>query len=138
MSEPVVEGMERLFRLEEVSRSPVRIASLELIRSGSLWFVRSRSTDGAEGLALTNGRIAYLYPILQQLVIPYFNGKDARDLELLVDGVYLHQANYKLAGLALWCCAGYVEASLLDLLGKVARRLVADLLGGALRHEIPV
>jgi L-alanine-DL-glutamate epimerase-like enolase superfamily enzyme len=65
-------------------------------------------------------------------------GKDARDLEALIDGVYVFRSNYKLAGLPLWCCVSWVEFSLLDLLGKVARRPVGELLGGVLRREVPV
>jgi L-alanine-DL-glutamate epimerase-like enolase superfamily enzyme len=129
---------QRLFHLEQASSTPVRIASIELLRNGNLHFVRSRSTDGAVGVALANARVGYLYPILLQLVVPYFIGKDARDLEALVDGVYVHQSNYKLAGLALWCCVAYVEFSLLDLLGKVARKPVSELLGGVRRREVPV
>jgi L-alanine-DL-glutamate epimerase-like enolase superfamily enzyme len=126
------------FRLDRVSTTPVKIASVELLRHGKVHVVRSTSADGAVGLAVTNDRVEYLFPILQQLVMPYFAGKDARDLEALVDGVYVHRSNYKLAGLALWCCVGWVEFSLLDLLGQVSRKSVGDLLGGVRRQEVPV
>ena len=137
----------------KVFTSPVRIASIEVWRvegsarrfpfhrptnDGELYFIRSTSTDGATGIAIAHDRIGHLYPILQQLVIPYFTGKDARDLEGLVDGVYVHRSNYKLAGLALWCCVGWVECSLLDLLGRAANKPVGELLGGVVRREIPV
>ena len=124
--------------LDKVSRSPLKIASVELLRSGAQHFVRSTTSDGAVGIAVTNDRVKYLHPILEQLVIPYFLGKDARDLEALVDGVYVYKSNYKLAGLALWCCVGWVEFSLLDLLGKVAKKPVGALLGRVLRREVPV
>jgi len=119
-------------------KSPVKIASIELLRGGKNYFVRTRSTDGALGVAVTNSRAAYLYPILQQLVIPYFIGKDARDLESLIDGVYLYRSNYKLSGVALWCCVAWVEFSLLDLLGKIEGKPVGELLGGVIRREIPI
>jgi L-alanine-DL-glutamate epimerase-like enolase superfamily enzyme len=118
--------------------SPVRIASIELLRDQRNHFLRTRSADGAEGIALTNGRVRYLYPMLQQLVIPYFLGKDARQLEALLDGVYVYQSNYKLSGVAFWCCVAWVEFSLLDLLGKIARRPVGELLGGVVRREVPI
>ncbi len=118
--------------------SPVRIASIELLRDRRNHFVRTRSADGAEGIALTNGRASYLYPMLQQLVIPYFVGKDARRLEALLDGVYVYQSNYKLSGVAFWCCVAWVEFSILDLLGKIARRPVGELLGGVVRREVPI
>ncbi len=119
-------------------KSPVKIASIELLRDDKNYFVRTRSTDGALGVAVTNSRAAYLYPILQQLVIPYFIGKDARDLDSLIDGVYVYRSNYKLSGLALWCCVAWVEFSVLDLLGKIEGKPVGELLGGVIRREIPI
>jgi len=119
-------------------KSPVKIASIELLRDDKNYFVRTRSTDGGLGVAVTNSRAAYLYPILQQLVIPYFIGKDARDLDSLIDGVYVYRSNYKLSGLALWCCVAWVEFSLLDLLGKIEGKPVGELLGGVIRREIPI
>ena len=55
--------------------SPVIVESIELLRAGREYVVRVRSTDGAEGISLTNSRAAYLYPILNRLVVPYFIGK---------------------------------------------------------------
>ncbi len=119
-------------------KSPVKIASIELLRGKKNHFVRARSTDSAVGVAVTNSRADYLYPILQKLVIPYFIGKDARNLESLIDGVYLYKSNYKLANLALWCCVAWVEFSLLDLLGKMEAKPVGELLGGVVNHDIAV
>ncbi len=119
-------------------KSPVKIASIELLRGEKNFFIRTRSTDGAVGVAVTNSRAAYLYPILQQLVIPYFIGKDARELDSLIDGVYVYKSNYKLQGVALWCCVAWVEFSILDLLGRITNKPVGELLGGVMRREIPV
>ncbi|MFQ5928691.1 MAG: mandelate racemase/muconate lactonizing enzyme family protein, partial [Acidobacteriota bacterium] len=99
--------------------------------------VRVRSKDGAQGISLTNSRAAYLYAILNQLVIPYFIGKDARDLESHLFGVYRHRSNYKLLGLALWCPVAWVEFALLDMLGMIAQKAIGELLGGVVRSEIP-
>jgi len=117
---------------------PVKVASVELLRGKGAIFVRARSADGAEGLAVTNGRAEYFHPIFQKLVAPYFVGKDARQLESLLDGVYRHRSNYKLSGLALWCCVAWVEMSLLDMLGKITRKPVGELLGGVVRRKVPV
>jgi len=118
--------------------SPVRITSIELLTDKKNHFVRTRSADGAEGIALTNGRARYLHPIFKQLVAPYFIGKDARQLDALLDGVYVHSSNYKLSGLAFWCCVAWVEFSILDLLGKIARKPVGELLGTVIRREVPI
>jgi L-alanine-DL-glutamate epimerase-like enolase superfamily enzyme len=117
--------------------SPLVVASIELLRKGREYFVRVRSEDGAEGVAVTNSRAAYLYPILNRLVIPYFIGKDARDLELHLFEVYRYQSNYKLQGIALWCPLAWVEFALLDMMGRVAGKPIGELLGGIVRREVP-
>ncbi len=137
-AEDRTEAGPEIFPVKKLLRSPVKIARIEVLRSGGAWFVRTTSTDGAAGLAATNERIEYLYPILLRRVIPFFVGKDARDVEALVDGVYVHHSNYKLAGLALWNCVGWIEFSLFDLLGKTAGKTAGEFLGGVLRWEIPV
>ena len=124
-----------VFNLHGLFASPVKIDSIELLRSGSRYFVRTRSADGIEGVIQTKDMEDFV-PILLRRVIPRFLGKDARDLERLVDDVYV--ANYKLSGQALWCPVAYVEQSLFDLLGRTARKPAAELMGGALRKEIPV
>jgi L-alanine-DL-glutamate epimerase-like enolase superfamily enzyme len=124
-----------VFDLPRRVKDPVRIASIELLRSGSRFFVRTRSSDGAEGVILTKDMEDFV-PILLRRVIPHFIGKDARDLESLVDRVYI--ANYKMAGQAFWCPVAYVEQSLFDLLGKTVRKPAGELMGGILRKEIPV
>ena len=42
-----------LFNLHRFSNSPIKIASIDLLQSGNRYFVRTRSTDGAEGVVLT-------------------------------------------------------------------------------------
>ena len=124
-----------MFDLPGQIKQPVKIESIELLKRGSQFFVRTRSTDGAVGLAPTK-QVELFVPIFEKLVAPYFIGKDARDIETLVDGVYVE--NYKLAGLAFWCPVAYVEQSVLDLLGKVAGKSVGALLGGVIRKQIPI
>src|SRR4051812_12489699 len=124
-----------MFDLPGQIEEPVKIESIELLKRGSQFFVRTRSADGAVGLSPTK-QVELFVPIFEKLVAPYFIGKDARDIETLVDGVYIE--NYKLAGLAFWCPVAYVEQSVLDLLGKVAGKSVGALLGGVIRKQIPV
>jgi len=120
-------------------RSPVRIASLELLRRGATYLTRVRSTDGAEGLIVPNAdRLRDVYPLFLHRVAPFFIGRDARELEPLLDELYRHDSNYKFQGLALWVCVAAAEFAILDLLGRVAGRSVADLIGGALRRDIAI
>jgi L-alanine-DL-glutamate epimerase-like enolase superfamily enzyme len=120
-------------------KAPVRVASLELLRNGRTYLVRARSTDGAEAVIVPNAdRLRDVYPVFLNRVAPFFVGKDARDLEPLLDELYRHDSNYKFQGLALWACVAAAEFALLDLLGRVAGKSLADLLGGALRRDIKI
>lgn len=124
--------------LHAAVKAPVKIERIDLLRHDGHVFVRSRSSDGAEGVCLTNGR-DYLIPLLEDRIVPFFLGKDARELESLVDLVYRrHQSNYKLAGLAFWCPVAWVEISLLDMLGRIAGQPIATLLGGVRRRQVDV
>jgi L-alanine-DL-glutamate epimerase-like enolase superfamily enzyme len=117
---------------------PVPIESIDLITHRGEYLVRARS-DGVEGFGVGNSdRLRWAYPILLQQVAPYFVGKDARDLDDLVDGVYLHDSNYKLQGLPFWVCVAAVEFAVLDLLGQVAGAPIGTLLGDVVRQDVAV
>jgi L-alanine-DL-glutamate epimerase-like enolase superfamily enzyme len=117
--------------------SPLVIDSIELLRKDREYIVRVRSKDGAEGVAVTNDRAQYLYPIFNRLVVPYFIGKDARDLESHLFEVYRYRSNYKLQGLALWCPVAWVEFALLDMMGRVSCKSFGQLFGGVVRQQVP-
>src|SRR5579872_2923891 len=118
-------------------KSPVVIESVELLRKGNHHFVRVRSTDGAEGISVDDGRMDVLHPILNRLIIPYFKGKDARQLEEHLFEVYRYQSNYKLLGLALWAPVALVEFAILDMLGRIAGKPIGQLLGTIVRDTMP-
>ena len=118
---------------------PVIIERVELLRAGEHFLVRARSREGATGVAVGHPEVLdTTWPILTGRVAPFFAGKDARDLDGLVDGVYLADSNYKWQGLPFWVPVASVEAAVLDLLGRVSGRPVGDLLGGVQRREIAV
>ena len=118
-------------------KSPVIIESIRLLKKDGEYFVHVRSKDGAEGVSLTNPpRAEYLDKILNQLVIPFFIGKDARDLEDLLWELYRWKDNYKLYGLALWSPQAWVEFAILDMLGRVAGKPMGALLGDIVRQEV--
>jgi L-alanine-DL-glutamate epimerase-like enolase superfamily enzyme len=123
----------------EFFKLPAPIASIELLKSGRHYLVRVRSTDGPEGVATAhNSVMATAYPIFLKRVAPFFIGKDARELESLVHGVYLEDSNYKWQGLPFWVSVASLEIAVLDLLGKLANKPVGELLGGVVRKEIAV
>jgi L-alanine-DL-glutamate epimerase-like enolase superfamily enzyme len=123
----------------ELFKTPVKIEAVELLRNGRHFLTRVRSADGAVGIADAHrDAMQVLYPIFLQRVAPFFVGKDARDLERLIDGVYLDDSNYKWQGLAFWTPVAAVELAVLDLLGKVAGKSVGELFGNVIKREIPV
>jgi L-alanine-DL-glutamate epimerase-like enolase superfamily enzyme len=126
---------EPMFNLPGIVPRPVIVKRIDLLRIGPDYFVRATSADGLTGIVRTK-QISDYVAILQKRVIPYFLNKDARDLETLIDEVYI--ANYKLAGQAFWCPVAYVEQAIFDLLGKTADKPVGALLGGVVRKRIPV
>ncbi len=118
---------------------PVIIDSLELLHYQGNFIVRVRSKDGAEGLSVSNNmHMKYMYTILLSEVMPFFLDKDARDLDALVDGVYIWDSNYKLQGLALWIPVATVEFAILDMLGRIARKSIGELIGTIHNKEIAV
>jgi L-alanine-DL-glutamate epimerase-like enolase superfamily enzyme len=118
---------------------PVRVQSLELLRNGSVFLLRVRSTDGVQAVTVPNpARMAVFYPVFLKYIAPVFVGQDARRLEHLLWDVYRHASNYKMQGLALWTGVAAVEMGLLELLAQTAQCPVADFFGGRLRDDIAV
>ncbi len=118
---------------------PVILESLELLRHGEEILVRARSTDGVEGLSVTNSWWLFdTHPIFLRRVAPFLVGKDARDLEENLEGLLREHITYKLQGLALWSCVAAAEMAVLELLGRVSDKPIGDMLGGVQRRDIPV
>ncbi len=119
--------------------SPVIIDSIRLLKKEREYFIHVRTKDGAEGISLPNPpRPEYLDRILNNLVIPFFIGKDARELENLLWELYRSKDNYKLYGIALWSPQAWVEFAILDLLGRIAKKPMGALFGEVVRKEIPI
>lgn len=120
-------------------KDPVIIDSIKLIKNGKVFIVVVRSKDGAEGYAVSHPKfMEALWPVFNLYVKPPFIGKDARDIENLLNDVYLFDSNYKKQGLLFWVPVACLEFAILDLLGKVANRSVGDFFGGIYRTEIDV
>lgn len=118
---------------------PLVIESMELLRADGEFLVRVRTRDGLEAVAVPNSsRMAEAYPVFLRRVAPHFIGKDARQLESLLEGVYRHRSNYKYQGLVYWCSVAAAEIALLELLGRASGKSIGELFGGIRRKEIPV
>ncbi len=115
---------------KDLFKSPVIIESLELLRYKNNFICQVRSRDGAEGISVSNNaQMLSLYPIMVIRIQPFFIGKDARDLEFLLQEVYLYKSNYKLQNLALWIPVATVEFAILDMLGHISGKSLGQLIG---------
>ena len=117
--------------------SPVIIETLELLRYKDSFLCRVRSKDGGEGWSFANdGLMKTFYQVFLNRLQPYFIGKDARDLEALLEEAYVYQSNYKFQSYALWVPVATIEFAILDLLGKIAGKSIGQLIGDIHHTEI--
>lgn len=124
---------------KELFAEPVIIEKLELLRYQDNFICRVRSSEGGTGLSVSNNaQMKSLYPIFTNRLQHFFIGKDARELEDLLDGVYLHESNYKLQNLALWVPLATIEFAILDLLGQISQLPIGRLIGEIHQPEIAV
>lgn len=115
---------------KELFSTPVIIESLELLRFNNNFLCRVRSKDGAFGISVANNdQMKSLYQVFVNRLQPFFIGKDARNLEILLDEVYVYQSNYKMQNLALWVPLATIEFAILDMLGRIAGKSIGQLIG---------
>jgi L-alanine-DL-glutamate epimerase-like enolase superfamily enzyme len=122
----------------ELFPNPVIIESLELLRYKDSFLCRVRSRDGAEGLSVGHSGLKALYPIFLYNLQPFFLGKDARDLDLLLEKVFIYGFNFRYNGISLGTPLATIEFALLDLLGRIANKSIGQLLGDIQHPEVTV
>ena len=118
--------------------TPVIIDTVELLRLNNSFICRVRSKDGAEGISVAHSGISTLYPIFLRHLQPFFLGKDARELDLIMEKVYIYQFNFRLNGMALGLPLATIEFAVLDMLGRIAKKPVAQLIGEIHNPEVGV
>jgi L-alanine-DL-glutamate epimerase-like enolase superfamily enzyme len=138
----------RYAKLDEVLRQPVLrrelfpdpviIKTLELLRYQGGFLCRVRSRDGAEGLSVGHGGMSALYPIFLQNLHPFFIGKDARDLDLLLEKVFIYGFNFRYNGISLGIPLATIEFAILDLLGRIVGKSMGQLFGTIHHPEVAV
>jgi len=122
----------------ELFSSPVVIESLELLRYNDNFLCRVRSRDGAEGLSVGHSELKSLHPLFMYKLQPFFIGKDARDLDLLLEKVFFYGFNFRFNGISLGTPLATIEFAILDLLGRVAQKSIGHLIGEIHHPEITV
>ena len=126
-----------VFKREEFT-SAVIIESVELLRFENNFVCRVRSTDGAVGLSVGHGTLRNLYPIFTNLIQPFLINKDARDLDLILERIYVYRLNFRLSGLALGIPLATIEFAILDMMGRIAGKSIGQLIGEIHHPEIEV
>jgi L-alanine-DL-glutamate epimerase-like enolase superfamily enzyme len=138
----------RYDRLDEVLRKPVLKAELfttpviidtvELLRDGRSFLCRVRSKDGAEGISVGHGGLSTLFPVFVNKLQKFFIGQDARELDLIMDRVYVYEFNFRYNGITLGIPLATIEFAILDMLGKIANKSMGQLIGDIHNPEVPV
>ncbi|MDX1285615.1 MAG: hypothetical protein R3182_11410, partial [Draconibacterium sp.] len=83
---------------KELFSSPVIIESLDLLNYENSFICRVRSTDGAEGYSVAHGDMNTYYPIFVRKLQRFFLGKDARDIDLILERILFFSLNFRLNG----------------------------------------
>jgi len=124
---------------KELFSSPIIIETLELLRYKNGFLCRVRSKDGAEGISVGHsGQLRTLYPIFTNLLQPFFIGKDARDLDLMLEKVYIYSLNFRLSGMALGVPLATIEFAILDMMGRITKKSIGQLIGDIHHPEVEV
>ena len=105
-------------RVKYAIPSPVRIESVQLYHFEDLLVLKVMAASGAIGVTVCNARMHNLTSIFNKMIVPFFIGKDAREVAHLVNGIHQINSNYKYAGMPFWNCVGTLEIALWDLLGN--------------------
>lgn len=110
----------------------MKIASIETFSDEYVAMVRVRTDDGAEGWGQVSPYHADITAqIVHRQVAPYALGKDAMDIDALVDDI--PEKEHKFPGSYLRRAMTGLDTALWDLRGKLEGKSVCELLGGTPR-----
>ena len=123
---------------KELFSTPVIIESLELLRFERSFICRVRSTDGAEGISIGHATMNTLFPVFLNSLQSFFIGQDARELDLIMERVYIYQFNFRYNGITLGIPLATIEFAILDMLGKLANKPMGELIGEIHNPEVGV
>ena len=121
---------------KELFSEPVIIKSLELLEYNNSYLCRVRSEDGAEGISVAHPSMSMLFPVFIRSLRSFFIRQDARELDLLLDKILMYNLNFRLNGFTLGIPLATIEFAILDMLGKISGKPVAQLIGEIHNPEI--
>ena len=123
---------------KELFPNPVIIDTVELLEHNNVYICRVRSKDGAEGISVAHPTMPMLIPIFLRTTRSFFTGQDARELDLILEKFFLYNSNYRLNGLAIGVPLATIEFAVLDMMGKIAGKSAAQLIGEIHNPEVGV
>jgi len=123
---------------KQLFSAPVVIETVELLRLNDTFLCRVRSRDGAEGISVAHSGMSTLFPIFLKNLQPFFLGKDARELDLILEKVYVYGFNFRYNGIAVGLPLATIEFAILDMLGRIAQKPVGQLIGEIHNPEVGV
>ncbi len=123
---------------KDLFTSPVVIETVELLRYEGNFLCRVRSKDGAEGISVGHNDLSILFPIFLRKLQPFFIGQDARELDLILDRIYIYNFNFRYNGISLGLPLATIEFAVLDMLGNIAGMPVGQLIGEIRNPEVAV
>jgi len=118
---------------------PVIIETVEMLEYNNVYICRVRSKDGAEGLSVAHPFQTQIFiPVFQRTTRSFFIGQDARELDLLMEKFFLYNSNFRFNGVPLHVPLSAVEFALLDMMGNIANKSAAELIGEIHNPEVGV
>jgi L-alanine-DL-glutamate epimerase-like enolase superfamily enzyme len=121
---------------KQLFKTPVIIDSVELLRLNNGYVCRVRSKDGAEGISVAHTAMSTFFPIFLKNVQPFLVGKDARELDQILEKIYIYQFNFRLNGMAFGLPLATAEFAILDMLGRIVGKPVGQLIGEVHNREV--
>ncbi len=122
---------------QELFSAPVIIESVELLRNRDNFICRVHSKDGAEGISVGHPFISkQSYPVFADRLIPFFTGKDARDLDRLI--YQIAEESVKVQGVPFCVQIATLEFAILDMLGNIADKPAGLVLGDLLNPRVSI
>lgn len=123
---------------KDVFKEPVIIDTLELLHYDRSWLCRVRSKDGAEGMSVGHSTMSTLFPVFLRSLQPFFIGQDARELDLILERVFIYNFNFRYNGITLGLPLATIEFAILDMLGRISGKPTAELIGEIHNPEVGI
>jgi L-alanine-DL-glutamate epimerase-like enolase superfamily enzyme len=111
---------------------------LELLRFENSFLCRIRSREGAEGFSVGHSELSTLFPVFLKKLKPFFIGQDARELDLILEKIYIYNFNFRLNGITLGLPLATIEFAILDMLGHIANKTAGQLIGEIHNPEVAI